>query len=401
MKSPFSNATVVVLASVVLVGVVLTFAVILYRGLTTPYEVEPVDEPAPPGLIPMRLAEVRRQGAPAVVGRVAIESESRPIATGKKTPDAPDRAAGESESTPSEIEEVERPPRLMQFLGFNGRVACGYAFSEGSLHGAVVTKDKHIEIDPLEGEFLAVPIGLSAGGKIFYGNSLRKDPNAVEWKPRFGCVNKQEVRSAVRWQDFKPVPLGTLGGANSEALGGTDDHVSVGWSQGKSGDIHAFIHSDANGMRDINPKGYQSQACAIDVRGDRQIVVGRVTPDDGKTWMACRWVNGQFEPIGPKEKSSAARGVSGSVAVGWVEESGSPGSPTSRGSTRVPAIWKEGADTVLITAELLDRPTLWSGSSVAEWILSDGTVLIKDANSGGFFSLKSSRIRKLFGLAHR
>ncbi len=377
MKTPFANATVVV-ASVVFVGVGITFTVIVYRGLTAPpYEVEEIEEPAPPTSPSSRDAGLKPSGVP----------------------EAPD--ASESDFERSEIKELKRPARLTRFA-FNGKAtACGIVIDKEGVRGAVVTKNKYIELDPLKGDFLGVPIDLSADGATFFGNSTRKDPNALSEKPMFGCVSKYEVRSAVRWDDFKPVPLGTLGGPNSEALGGTDDRVSVGWSEVKSGAIHAFIHSDGDGMRDLNPATYQSQAFAIDIRGDRQIVVGRVTRDDGYTWRACRWVNGQFDLIGPEKKSSAALGVSGPVSVGWIEEPDESNAQSSGPPKRIPAIWKEGGDVKLITVESVGSEPPWPVSSVADRILSDGTILIKGASSAGFFSLKSNRIRKLFGLVHR
>jgi probable HAF family extracellular repeat protein len=109
--------------------------------------------------------------------------------------------------------------------------------------------------------------------------------------------------------------LGTLGGNNSEANAINSVGQTVGWSQTKSGQSHAFIYQ-AGVMKDLGAlAGGVSQANDIN---DAGVIVGYSTVLSGAE-RAVRWQNGMKQNLGTLGgRNSQATGINeDGVIVGW------------------------------------------------------------------------------------
>ena len=150
--------------------------------------------------------------------------------------------------------------------------------------------------------------------------------------------------------------LGTLGGNNSEAMAINNVGQTVGWSQTKSGQTHAFSQH-AGTMTDLGAlSGGFSQA--IDVN-DAGVVVGYSTLLSGAE-RAVRWQNGTKKSLGTLGgRNSEATGINqNGVIVGWSE---------IKSGDRHAFVYQNGV--------MKDIGTLGGKTSVAEDISNAGRVV--------------------------
>lgn len=111
---------------------------------------------------------------------------------------------------------------------------------------------------PTSGEYSAFRFS-DAGGFVhlgsFGGNGLGSFGLAINASNVIvGCANLTDVQShAYRARESEPLEdLGTLGGTSSCAEGINANGEIVGWSDTATGQGHAFVYSDRDGMLDVN-----------------------------------------------------------------------------------------------------------------------------------------------------
>lgn len=132
---------------------------------------------------------------------------------------------------------------------------------------------------------------------------------------------------------YQIVDLGTLGGLRSVALAVNDLNQVVGWSETATGERHAFLWTEATGMRDLGTLGAApSEARGINNAGE---VVGfSATPSvwrRGFRWTATGGMQ-PFDPLFSNASEIFALNSNGEVA-GWAD------TIKSTGTFRHPTIW--------------------------------------------------------------
>jgi probable HAF family extracellular repeat protein len=115
-----------------------------------------------------------------------------------------------------------------------------------------------------------------------------------------------QAEAAIRWTD-----LGTLGGANSQALAINNDGIVVGWSSDTVGETRAFLYRDG-AMRALPDLGGAfSRANAID---DTGLVAGAAGAPDGIS-HAVLWENGQVLDLNTLIPTGSGWVLHGAIAL--------------------------------------------------------------------------------------
>jgi len=132
---------------------------------------------------------------------------------------------------------------------------------------------------------------------------------------------------------YKVVDLGTLGGADSRALGVNDQGQVVGYSSTTDGQRHAFLWDQRVGLIDLGTLGGDtSTAYAINNLGQ---VVGSSKTAGNRT-EAFIWENGRMESLGPFEGSHFIEAVA-------INDSGRVVGTADTASGEQAFLWDHGA----------------------------------------------------------
>ena len=109
------------------------------------------------------------------------------------------------------------------------------------------------------------------------------------------AVGDQSAEHAVLWQDGQPINIGNIGGnAWNTPAAINDDGVVVGFAEVPNGNIHAFIWTRHQGMRDLGTLPGDSTSYAYAVNEQGQIVGQSIGPDGSR---AVVWENRQIVDI--------------------------------------------------------------------------------------------------------
>ncbi len=149
-----------------------------------------------------------------------------------------------------------------------------------------------LDLGTLGGEFSGAE-ALNERGQVV-GSAATTERLAGEW-------SFLEASHAFLWSDGKMHDLGTLGGAESDAVGINERGQVVGWSETRSGATRAVLWENGK-IRDLGTLGgKESRAVAINDRGQ---VVGwsetAKTVDRRAIIHAFLWENGQMRDLNPR-----------------------------------------------------------------------------------------------------
>jgi len=148
-----------------------------------------------------------------------------------------------------------------------------------------------VDLGTLGGEvaYASSAVAINAHGDVI-GNSWN-NPSA-----------SSSLSRAFLWRSGRLIPLGTLGGASSQANGINDRGQIVGWAETRSGKIHPFLWEDGH-MRDLGvpPGSDNGEAVAITNNG---LVAGEASKKlPGVAWTprpghVVVWQNGRIRDLG-------------------------------------------------------------------------------------------------------
>jgi probable HAF family extracellular repeat protein len=205
---------------------------------------------------------------------------------------------------------------------------------------------------------LAVPVGWSSSYGLFVNDSMVSGGAAI---------NAAGQMRAVRWRNGTMTDLGTLpGGGNSVALGVNPAGAIVGWSEVRMGNgvaVHAFLWSQADGMRDLGtlPGGMMSHAAEVSAN---RHVSGTSYGADGSAhaflWTPSNGIRALPEPGGTRESSAVGNNSLGD-AVGFVTR-------VADNTTRA-VLWRR-------TGGVVTLPGLAANSETLAFDINDNGVIV-------------------------